>query len=695
MISLILPYWNRQEAADKSLKLLAKTYPDIDLEVVIVDDGNIIPFKTPDVALNIKVVRLPLKTDPKSPCVPWNEGVKAANGDIVILSCIEILHEKPVIQEMVKNLKELGQTGYVLASAWCPEQEQWHCHSTVKVPQNPIGTGLSFCAALYKSFYWEAGGYDEDYRDGAGYEDNDFINRMLRVNAKFVIRDDLVVTHPKSGATTHWPSGSFQKNQELFFSKWPGMVVKPVTIVCLKAGTAYSAEYVNILQDMISRNLPAGYPGKFVCITDDPSGLNCETISLPSDLETWWGKLYMFKRGLFADGERCLFMDLDTLIIGALDDIVKYDGKFATLRDFYYPQQIGPAVIAWEAGAFVSSIWDEWVTSGKPRNPMGDLWWLNNLDQGRFSKEIDILQDLYPKQFVSFKADCHPYPPSGARVVCFHGQPKPDNCVEEWVEYVWKIGGSGMTELEVVANTSSETVKNNILSSIQRDITWMDIRPVHERHAVIVGGGESLEDTIKEVHWRVKNGDYIIAINGSARYLNEHGIIPDAQIIIDARPENAKFINTSKSRFHYLASQCDASTFDAAGTDTLLFHMNTDGIENILPKDRKAHLISSGTTVGLAAMVVAYTQGFRTIHLHGFDSSYSEKHHIYDQPENDNDSIVDVVAEGRSFKAAPWMVKQAQQFQEVALQLADNGVTLTVAGDGLIPHIARCMSKGE
>jgi hypothetical protein len=41
------------------------------------------------------------------------------------------------------------------------------------------------------------------------------------------------------------------------------------------------------------------------------------------------------------------------------------------------------------------------------------------------------------------------------------------------------------------------------------------------------------------------------------------------------------------------------------------------------------------------------------------------------------------------------MATQAQQFQDLALQLAAEGVIITVAGDGLIPYIAHCMSKGE
>lgn len=694
MTSLILPYWDRQEAANKAFELLERCYSSmLDLEIVVVDDGNKIPFVVPQTSLNVKIVRLPEKPFPTPQSKAWNAGVKAASGDIVVLSCIEILHEKPILQRLVNRLK--NHKDYVMAAAWCPEMNEWHCHSSAQNELIPEGSGPSFCAAIRKDFFDEVGGFDEIYRDGAGYEDKDFLWKLHKAGVNFLMCDDLVVTHPKTGATIKWSADGFQRNAAIFFRKW--FSKHPVTFVCLKAGDAYGPEYVNILFDMVRRNLREGTPGRFVCITDNPAGLHeaIETIPLPADLETWWGKLYMFKRGLFADGERCIFMDLDTLIVGSIDELAQYQGKFATLRDFYHPNQVGPAIIAWEAGEFSSSIWDEWVASGKPRNPMGDLWWINQLDQGRFVKEIDILQDKFPRMFCSYKAHCRPYPPKGTKIVCFHGQPKPSNCSAEWVENIWKIGGSGMAELDVVANTAIETISRNVKHSCSLDIPWLDLKDAHEGHAVLVAGGPSLKDSLDEIRWRKSLGQTIISCNGSTQFLIDNGIYPDSQIIIDAQPHNSRFV---VSGIHaYLASQCALAIFDKADCATL-FHMNTEGILDHIPQTNKPlHLISSGTTVGLAAMAIAYTQGFRKLHLYGYDSSYQENqcHHAYDQPENNGDPIVNAVAEGRSFKCAPWMVKQVQEFQELANQLADAGCIITVAGDGLLPWVAKCMFSNE
>lgn len=685
MISLILPYWDRQEAANKALELIAKHYRTTNLEVIVVDDGNKVPFVKPKLPIDIQVVRRPEKPLPTPQSKAWNAGVKAAHGDIIALSCIEVLHEAPILAGLAKHLEAFD---YVLAATYCPEFNEWQCKSDKQWVDLPMGIGPGFLGLMRRETFEKIGGFDESYHEGAGYEDRDFARRVLKSGAKVKICDDLVVIHPKTGATIHWPQEGFIRNEQLYRSKW----MTPINVVCLKAGKAYDPEYVNILFDMVRRNLPAGYPGKFYCITDDEEGLNegIEVIHLPQDLETWWGKLYMFKRGLFPDGSRCLFFDLDTLIIGDLSRLVSYSGGFATLRDFYHPERLGPAIIAWEAGRFSSRVWEQWESQGKPRHQMGDLWWLNTLDGGNFAKQVDILQDQFPGEFCSFKADCHPYPPNGTRIVCFHGQPKPENCGREWVSQVWKVGGSGMAELEVVANTSNELVKSNVLSACKRDVPWLEILPENASQAVIVSGGPSIKNTLIEIRARYDSGQTIFAVNGSANWLNDHGMVPDYHVVIDARPENIKFLE-ALSCGQLLASQCDPSLFDKAQNATL-FHLNTEGIADILPKDREANLISSGTTVGLAAMALAYCLGYRVIHLHGFDSSYEESHHAYEQKQNDADPVIDAVVNDRTFKCAPWMVTQAQQFQELATQLANAGVVVTVAGDGLLPYIAKCMS---
>lgn len=687
VISLILPYWDRQQAADAALAKLSEHYAGLPLEVIVVDDGNAVPFVVPNTFLNVRVVALPRKDVPKSCVVPWNEGVKAATGDIIAISCIEVLHDQPILAQLVDAVREKV---CVLAAAYCPEEQRWHCHSTVRVPDCQPGTGLPFLAVMRREDFVP---FDEALRDGAGYEDRDWIRAMVKAGNRFLIRDDLPVTHPKTGARTPWPAGYFERNVAIYKAKWN----KPVTLVCLKQGTAFGPEYVNNLFDMVRRNLTNGTPGRFVCITDDPIGLadGIETMPLPLDLERWWGKLYLFKRDLFADGERMAFMDLDTLIVGNLDEILSYDGQFATLHDFYQPQRLGPAIMLWEAGAYAAVIWEEWERQGRPRDPLGDLWWLNRLEGGAFAKRADRLQALYPGAFCSFKAHCNPLPPKGTRVVCFHGQPRPHNCDVQWVKDVWRIGGGGMAEFEIVANTEQSRVEANVKANVATGFPWLEIKAEHSGHAVIVGGGPSLKASLDEIRWRQEHGQVVIALNGSAHFLRRNGILADWQVILDSRPENAAFVHEDVPQ-HFVCSQCDPAVLAKIKRPPIIFHVNTPTTVNTLPDARVAHLISTGSTVGLIAMGIAYTQGFRNIHLHGMDSSYAEgSHHAYAQALNDSDRVVEAIVGDRVFNCAPWMVAQVNQFQEVAVQLAELGCTITVAGDGLLPHVAHLMSQPQ
>ena len=467
-------------------------------------------------------------------------------------------------------------------------------------------------------------------------------------------------------------------------------IVKPVHFVCLKAGPMYGPEYVNILYDMVRRNLVAGYPGAFHCITDDPTGLHpdIKVIPLPEDLERWWGKLYMFKRGLFPDGTRCIFMDLDTAIVGNLGNLAEYDGQFATLKDFAGNGWLGPAVILWEAGEFAGQIWGEWVAEGKPRHPRGDQWWLTNLNQGRFPKEIDILQDLYPGQFVSFKMHCDPMFPKGARVVCFHGNPRPHEAQVEWVEKCWKVGGGTASELEAVCNTHHEKIIANVKASTARGLTTIGFVAPHGKHAVIVGGGPSLKDCLRDLEHRARLGQTIFALNGAGNFLIEHGITPQHVVIVDAREGNAEFVTPIHS---FIASHCDPALFDKARVATT-FHVNMNGVPEALGEGEHI-LVSTGSTVGLIAIGIAHVLGYRKFHLYGFDSSFKDDHHAYPQPMNDADAVIEAEAAGRKFRTTPWMVLQTQQFQSLATQLAEEGCIITVAGDGLLPHVARQMSE--
>lgn len=461
-------------------------------------------------------------------------------------------------------------------------------------------------------------------------------------------------------------------------------------ICCVRAGAAFAPAYVSNLADMVRRNLADGMEGEFICFTDQPDdyGPGITVRPLPADLPSWWSKLALHRDGLFDAGDRILFLDLDTLITGRLDEIAAYDGPFAILRDFYRPDGLQSAVMTWEAGT-TTDIWASYEAAGCPQDVQGgDQAWIEVM---RLDSAVR-LQDAFPDLFCSYKLIKGP--PAKASVVCFHGKPRPHEVLTGWVPEVWKIGGMSRADLDVVCNTANERLLDNVRSSIARKLPWFDLEPEHDGHAVIVAGGPSAKDFIEEIRWRESIGQMVFAMNGSARFLNDHEIIPDVYVMADAREENCAMLHgTSRWTTHLIASQCHPAVFDAlANSNVVLWHTNSEGMVDLLGdvKDKPVHLIGGGSTVGLNAIMLAFGMGFRKIHLYGFDSSYREgEHHAYPQGLNDGDRVIDALYGERSFKTTAWMAQQVNEFQDTAPGLVADGVEFTIHGDGLFQTVAR------
>ena len=104
----------------------------------------------------------------------------------------------------------------------------------------------------------------------------------------------------------------------------------------MKWGTKYGPEYVNRLYHTTKRNITL--PFKFICYTDDSNGFESgievrplPEMDIPNDNDRGWRKLALFRKDVGLDG-RILFMDLDTVIVGNIDDYFTLDGDFIFIR---------------------------------------------------------------------------------------------------------------------------------------------------------------------------------------------------------------------------------------------------------------------------------------------------------------------------------------------------------------------------
>lgn len=241
----------------------------------------------------------------------------------------------------------------------------------------------------------------------------------------------------------------------------------------------------------------------------------------------------------------------------------------------------------------------------------------------------------------------------------------------------------------VLPNTPEEIVDGNIRANSALDLPWLYAADANDAKVAICGGGPSLADfedqleTIQHIE-----GWTIIGLNGAAKWLCDRGIRCDYQIILDAKQETSGLVERRAGRC-LISSQVHPDTVRAA-IDPMLFHLNNKGIEDLMPEDRVAgggySLVGGGVSVGITALTVAYTLGFRDFHLFGYDSSNRDQStHAYDQRMNALIPNIEVTWGGKTYTSSMPMKVQAEAFPSFARELQASGCNVEVYGDGLLP----------
>lgn len=237
-------------------------------------------------------------------------------------------------------------------------------------------------------------------------------------------------------------------------------------------------------------------------------------------------------------------------------------------------------------------------------------------------------------------------------------------------------------------NWSESGIENNIKTNIRRMLPQVDSYQKQDAVVGLVGGGPSLDpELVKEKAKEMP----MISMNGTHDWLLSLDIKPSAHIMLDARPFNARFIrNAQKGTKYLIASQCHPDVFDALeGYDVWIWHGGSGMRDLILDQYYmgRHHEIVGGSTVMLRALTLMVYLGFSRFEVFGFDSCYmGDKHHAYEQAENDGEDLIELKVSGREFVCAPWMFSQAKEFINQT-KMIGNLYELVIHGDGLIKHI--------
>jgi hypothetical protein len=230
-----------------------------------------------------------------------------------------------------------------------------------------------------------------------------------------------------------------------------------ITILCVRFGNKYGPHYVKRLRNMVERHITV--PFEFVCLTDDPTpmeGIRSIVIKNQGYARGWWHKVHMFDPKLKLNG-RILYMDLDVVICGNLDNLVSIQrNDFLGIRDFnraFHPtwKRLNSSVMAWNHGT-QSHIWEEFKTN--PNNAMrlhGDQDWIWKTSHNilkffpdewiqSYKWEIRSKQELTliagKRQFKETRHDVKPHP--DCCIAVFHGDPNPADVRDQFVVDNWR-----------------------------------------------------------------------------------------------------------------------------------------------------------------------------------------------------------------------------------------------------------------
>ncbi len=191
----------------------------------------------------------------------------------------------------------------------------------------------------------------------------------------------------------------------------------------------YLPEHVLWLRKQIEDN--ATTPYRFVCLSDLTFGT--DIILLKHKWPGWWSKMELFRPGLFEG--RVFYIDLDTAVVGNIDDLLRYSYKrFTVLKNLSGHKGMGSGVMGWRAdwrGDF-SFLYEAFL-----KDPEGIMAQYTSTaqwgDQGFIQDQLnaanvkrDYWQELFPGAIKSFKFDLNRGSPGPeTKLVCYHGRPKP------------------------------------------------------------------------------------------------------------------------------------------------------------------------------------------------------------------------------------------------------------------------------
>lgn len=216
-------------------------------------------------------------------------------------------------------------------------------------------------------------------------------------------------------------------------------------VLCMKWGSLYPAEYVNVLYSACRKYISGDF--RFVCLTNETEGIRPEVQVHPVPdigLDEWhyyngaWPKIGVFLSDLYGLKGRALFIDLDTVLLGNIDTLFEQPGPLVAIDNDPWKDKTGQpqtmsSVFAFELGSLGHVV-------DALRAHRDELVKRHTIEQAYLHAAVEGIRYWPQEWLVSFKYHLRrplildrflspAPPPAAARLLIFHGKPRPVDLV--------------------------------------------------------------------------------------------------------------------------------------------------------------------------------------------------------------------------------------------------------------------------
>ena len=217
MISIAMAYKNRKVQLIKTLESIeSQSYKDI--EVIVVDDASDPEQKVADLQSRFPFLTvITVQANPyKNPCIVYNTAFSMCSGEVIIIQNPECLHVGELIQSVAENIDDSRYLSYACYNVGEKDIEKLYNAENKKdfilsLPQEfnqSRGDAITwynhshyrkvdfhFTTAVTRKNLESINGFDERYKYGMEFDDNEFLDRIKRKGLEIVNIDDPFSVH--------------------------------------------------------------------------------------------------------------------------------------------------------------------------------------------------------------------------------------------------------------------------------------------------------------------------------------------------------------------------------------------------------------------------------------------------------------------------------------------------------------------